>query len=119
MKNYYLDRLGWIFKYTSKNFGYVLLKTLCLLVGVPLYAVLFVVEMVVTFVYAIFSIIPVINVVVFIVSRAILFVCDLGFYVNILPDLKQYKTLHPKVDQDAQEKFETPVAQDEQQNDDE
>ena len=103
MKNYYLDRLHWIFHYTSKNFGYVVLKTLCLVLGVPTYAVLCIVEMIATFLYAITSFIPVVNVVTFIICRMLLFVCDLGFYVNILPDLKAFKTAHPKKEQETEE----------------
>lgn len=96
MKEYYLDRLNWIFTYRNKGFAYCLLKTLCLIIGVPLYAVLFVVEMAVTLLYALFSVIPLLNVIFLFISKCIMFVCNLGFYLNILTDIKEYKQTHNK-----------------------
>ena len=55
MKQYYQEKLHWVFNYTSKNFFYVVAKTLCLVVGLPLFAVSFVLDMVLTAVYMLFS----------------------------------------------------------------
>ncbi|MCM1194879.1 MAG: hypothetical protein NC332_02975 [Firmicutes bacterium] len=90
MKEYYLERLHWIFRYTSKNFFYCLAKTLCLIVGVPVYAVMFAVEMILTAVNMIFSWIPVLNVVVTVICKSLIFITDKTFYICILPDIKKY-----------------------------
>ena len=94
MKEYYLERLHWIFRYTSKNFWYCLGKTLCLIVGVPIYAVSFVLEMVLTFVNMIFSWIPVLNVVVMFICKCLITVFGGTFYICILTDLKSYRQCH-------------------------
>ncbi len=90
MKQYYMERLNWIFKYTRKNFFYCLLKTLCILIGVPIYAITFIGEMVLTLVYCLFSWIPVLNIVVMVVCKAIIFLLDKPFYLCILPDIRLY-----------------------------
>lgn len=94
MKQYYLERLHWIFNYTSKNFFYCLAKTLCLIVGIPIYAVMFALEMVLTFVNMIFSVIPVLNVVVGIICKAIIFVVDKTFFICILTDIGKWRAVH-------------------------
>lgn len=91
MKEYYQARFHWMFNYTKKNFWYCLAKTLCVIVGAPVYAVMFVAEMVLTAVYMIFSWIPVLNVVVGVICKALIFVAGSTFYVSILPDLQEYK----------------------------
>lgn len=110
MKEYYLERLQWIFRYTSKNFFYCLVKTLCLIVGVPIYAVMFAVEMVLTFINMIFSIIPILNVVIGVICKAIVFVIDKTFFICILTDIGKWRVTHKK---DADE-VEYKVADDEQ-----
>ena len=94
MKEYYLERLHWIFNYTKKDFLYCLLKTLCLVVGVPIYAVAFAIEMVFTAINMIFSWIPILNVVVMVICKAIVWLFGLTFYINILTDLKAYRAAH-------------------------
>lgn len=102
MKEYYLERLQWIFRYTSKNFFYCIGKTLCLIVGIPVYAVMFTVEMVLTFVNMIFSVIPILNVVVGVICKAIVFVIDKTFFICILTDLGKWRAAHKKeVDYDV------------------
>ena len=96
MKEYYLERLHWIFHYSSKKFFYCLAKTLCLIVGVPIYAVCFVVEMVLTFINMIFSWIPILNVVVMAICKALIWLFGSTFYICILTDLKAYKAAHKK-----------------------
>lgn len=93
MKEYYQQRLYWIFHYTGKSFWYCVAKTLCLIVGVPLYAVMFVVEMVITAINMIFTWIPVLNVVVTVICKALITVVGSTFYICILPDLKQYRKI--------------------------
>ena len=90
MKQYYLERFNWIFKYTSNNFFYCLLKTLCIIIGAPIYAITFIGEMILTFVYCLFSWIPVLNIVVMVICKAIIFLLDKPFYICILPDIKKY-----------------------------
>ncbi len=91
MKEYYKQRWFWIFNYTSKNFGYCLLKTLCLIVGLPIYSVMFVVEMILTAINMIFSWIPILNVVVLVICKALMNAVGSTFYICILTDLKAYK----------------------------
>ncbi len=91
MKEYYARRFFWIFHYTSKNFWYCLAKTLCLVVGLPIYAVMFCVEMVLTFINMLFSWIPVLNMVVMVVCKSLIMVVGSTFYLCILPDLKNFK----------------------------
>lgn len=91
MKEYYSERFHWIFNYTSNKFGYCLLKTLCLIVGLPIYAVAFVVEMVFTAINMIFCWIPILGVVVTVICKAIVWLFGMTFYVNVLTDLKAYK----------------------------
>lgn len=100
MKQYYLERLHWIFNYTQKDFFYCLFKTLCLIVGIPLYAVMFVVEMVLTFVNMILGWIPILGVVVTVICKAIIWVTDKSFYICILPDIKAYKKASKDVEYD-------------------
>lgn len=91
MKEYYLERLHWIFNYTSNNFFYCLFKTLCLIVGIPLYAVMFLVEMVLTFVNMILGWIPIFGMVVTVICKSIVWVTEKSFFICILPDIKTYK----------------------------
>ncbi len=90
MKEYYKQRFYWIFNYTSKNFWYCLAKTLCIVVGLPIYAVMFVVEMCLTLVNLIFSWIPVLNVVVMVICKILMTVVGSTFYICILTDIKKY-----------------------------
>lgn len=91
MKEYYLTRLHWIFNYTNKKWWYYIVKTLCLIVGVPIYAVSFVVEMLLTAINMLFCWIPILNVVVMVICKALITVFGATFYICILPDIKQYK----------------------------
>lgn len=90
MKQYYKERFGWIFRYTSRNFFYCIAKTLCIIVGLPIYAVMFIVEMIFTAINMIFSWIPILNVVVMVICKSIIYVCDKTFYISILTDIKKY-----------------------------
>lgn len=94
MKQYYLERLHWIFKYTSKSFFYCLAKTLCLIIGVPIYAVMFAVEMVLTFINMLFCWIPILGMVVGVICKAIVFVIDKTFFICILTDIGKWKEAH-------------------------
>ena len=91
MKEYYLTRLHWIFNYTGNKWWYYIVKTLCLIVGVPIYAVSFVMEMVLTAINMLFSWIPVLNVVVMVICKLLITVFGSTFYICILPDIKKYK----------------------------
>ena len=118
MKEYYSERFYWIFNYTSKDFGYCLLKTLCLVVGLPIYAVSFVIEMLFTAINMIFCWIPILGTVVTVICKAMVWLFGLTFYVNILTDLKAYKdarTVHYEVSDDETVEEET-VEQDKEDN---
>ena len=91
MKEYYSERFYWIFNYTRKDFLYCLLKTLCLVVGLPIYAVAFVIEMLFTAINMLFSWIPILNVLVTVICKAIVWLFGMTFYINILTDLKAYE----------------------------
>lgn len=95
MVNHYAERFQWIFKYTSKNFGYCILKTLCIIVGLPIYLVCFVAEMALTLVNLLFSFIPGLGLVVMLVCKMLMWVIDKPYYICILTDLKRfYMTTH-------------------------
>ncbi len=98
MKTYYLNRLHWIFHYTNKNFWYCVGKTLCLIVGVPIYAVCFVVEMALTFVNMLFSWIPAFNVVIGALCKILIILFGSTFYICILTDLGSYHDVLPNDD---------------------
>lgn len=91
MKEYYQQRFHWIFRYTSKNFWYCIAKTLCIVVGLPIYSVMVLVEMALTLVNMLFCWIPVLNVVVTVVCKALMSLVGWTFYICILPDIKQYR----------------------------
>lgn len=91
MKEYYQQRFHWIFRYTSKNFWYCIAKTLCIVVGLPIYSVMFLVEMALTLVNMLFCWIPVLNVVVTVVCKTLMSLVGWTFYICILPDIKQYR----------------------------
>ncbi len=93
-KHYYNERLQWIFRYTSKNFFYCLAKTLCLIVGIPVYAVMFVLEMVFTFVNMLFCWIPILGMVVGVICKSIIFVVDKAFFICILTDIGKWIQAH-------------------------
>lgn len=93
-KQYYSERFHWIFRYTSKMFLYCLAKTLCLIVGVPIYVVMFALEMVLTFVNMLFCWIPVLGMVVGVICKAIIFFIDKTFFICILTDIGKWKQTH-------------------------
>lgn len=88
MKEYYLERLRWIFSYRKRNFWYCIAKTLCLIVGVPLYTVAFAVEMVLTAVNMILGWIPILGVLITVICKAIIWPISKTFYLCVLTDLK-------------------------------
>ena len=90
MLHHYAERFQWIFRYTSKNFGYCLLKTLCIIVGLPIYLVCFVVEMVLTLVNLIFSVVPGLGLVVMLVCKVLMWIVDKPYYICVLTDLKKF-----------------------------
>ena len=116
MKQYYLARLHWIFNYTSTKWWYIIAKTLCLLIGVPIYAVCFVVEMVLTFVNMLFSWIPILNVVVMFICKILITVFGSTFYICILPDIKGYKQASKEVNYVVLDDDEQPDTTDELQS---
>ena len=99
MKEYYLNRLHWIFTYTSRNFWYCLGKTLCIIVGAPLYAVSFAIEMIFTFINMLFAWIPVLNTLVTVLCKCVIALFGFTFYICILTDIRAYKnSLETEVD---------------------
>ena len=91
MKDYYLNRFKWIFNYTSTNFWYILAKTLCIIVGLPIYSVVFLVEMLLTFVNMLFCWIPVLRVVITIICKGTILIIDKLYYICILTDLGKFR----------------------------
>ncbi|MBQ8434234.1 MAG: hypothetical protein IJX23_05470 [Clostridia bacterium] len=95
MVNHYAERFQWIFKYTSKNLGYCILKTLCIIVGLPIYLVCFVAEMALTLVNLLFSFVPGLGLVVMLVCKMLMWIIDKPYYICVLTDLKRfYLTTH-------------------------
>lgn len=123
MKEYYQQRLYWIFHYTKKSFWYCLAKTLCLIVGVPVYAVCFVLEMVLTTVNMLFSWIPILNVVVMVICKCLVTVFGSTFYLCILTDIKRYKEAtsteikYEVADAEQSDENDSPTAAEENQTD--
>ena len=109
MKEYYLARFHWIFNYTDNKWWYYIVKTLCLIVGAPIYAVSFVVEMVLTAINMIFSWIPILNVVVMVICKVLITAFGSTFYICILPDIKQYKQANRDVSYEVSDETELPV----------
>ena len=91
MKEFYCQRFRWIFDYTSNNFWYVLAKTFCIIIGAPIYFIVFAIEMVLTFVNMILSWIPIIGVLVTIICKGITLLIDKLFFISILTDIGKYK----------------------------
>ena len=90
MMQHYAERFQWIFRYTSKNFGYCILKTLCIIVGLPIYLVCFVVEMALTLINLVFSFVPGLGLVVMLICKLLMWVVDKPYYVCVLTDLKKF-----------------------------
>ena len=94
MKEYYSERFSWIFRYTSKNVLYCLAKTLCLVIGLPIYCVMVAVDMVLTFVNMIFCWIPILGMVIGVICKAIIYVIDKTFFICILTDIGKWRQTH-------------------------
>ena len=90
-RQYYSERFFWAFNYTSKGLGYCLLKTLCLVVGLPLFALSFVIDVLFTVVNMLLCWIPILGVVVTVICKAITSLFGLSFYLCILTDLSSYE----------------------------
>lgn len=91
MKEYYLNRFKWIFNYTSNNFLYIIAKTLCIIVGLPIYCVVFALEMVLTFVNMLFCWIPILSVVMTVICKGTILIIDKLYYICILTDIGKYR----------------------------
>lgn len=90
MVNHYTERFQWIFRYTSKNVGYCILKTLCIIVGLPIYFVCFLAEMTLTLINLIFSFVPGLGLIVMFVCKILMWILDKPFYICVLTDLKRF-----------------------------
>ena len=90
MIQHYAERFQWIFKYTSKNLGYCVLKTLCIIVGLPIYLVCFVAEMALTIANLLFSFIPGLGLVIMLVCKMLMWIIDKPYYICVLTDLKKF-----------------------------
>lgn len=91
VKEYYLNRFKWIFNYTSNNFLYIIAKTLCIIVGLPIYCVVFALEMVLTFVNMLFCWIPILSVVMTVICKGTILIIDKLYYICILTDIGKYR----------------------------
>lgn len=91
VKEYYINRFKWIFNYTSNNFFYVIAKTLCIIVGLPIYCVVFALEMVLTFVNMLFCWIPILSVVMTVICKGTILIIDKLYYICILTDIGKYR----------------------------
>lgn len=89
MVQHYRNRFKWIFRYTSKNIGYCIAKTLCIVVGLPIYLVCFCAEMALTLVNMLLCWIPGINILAMLICKALMWIVDKPYYICVLTDLKQ------------------------------
>ena len=90
LQEYFSSRIKAIFTYTSKKWYYVILKTLCVIIGAPLYFALIPLDLLTFVLYALFSWIPILNTVVLILCKTLSFVFSVGYYIAILPDAKKF-----------------------------
>ena len=114
IKQYYTDRFRWIFNYRNKNVLYCVLKTLCITIGLPLYLVAIVVEFALTFVNALLSWIPLLNVVVQVVFKVLIAIVNIPFYWCILPDLGAYNEWEKAQTVNAEQSCQEPAQSTEQ-----
>lgn len=94
MKDYYLSKIRDIFTYTSRRWHYVLFKTLCVIVGAPLFFVLLPLDLLVVFIYALFSWIPVLSIVFLVLCKTLTIVFGAGYYISVLPDARKFVYIH-------------------------
>lgn len=106
IKEHFSSRFNRIFTYTSKKWYYCLAKTLCIIVGLPLYVVLIPVDMLLFVVYACFSWIPFVNVFMLFVIKSLSLIWSLGYFIAILPDAKRYIEENKQAEKAAREKEE-------------
>ncbi|HPG91927.1 MAG TPA: hypothetical protein PK675_00780 [Clostridia bacterium] len=90
LQEYFSSRIKAIFTYTSNKWYYVALKTLCVVIGVPLYFVMVPLDFLTFVLYALFSWIPILNTVMLVLCKLLSFVFSIGYYIAILPDAKKY-----------------------------
>jgi len=90
LQEYFSSRIKAIFTYTSKKWYYIILKTLCVVIGAPLYFALIPLDLLTFVLYALFSWIPILNTVVLILCKTLSFVFSVGYYIAILPDAKKF-----------------------------
>ncbi|MEG1527955.1 MAG: hypothetical protein RR418_02140, partial [Clostridia bacterium] len=90
MRTYYYDRFKRLFTYTSRNFFYCVAKTLCIIIGLPLFVVLIPVDFLIYLVYAIFSWIPYLNMAMLFLCRILSFITGIGYFISVIPDAKKY-----------------------------
>ncbi len=98
MKGQYLEKFQWLFRYTSKNFAYCLVKSLCLVVGLPLFAISFVAQMALLLVNVALHWIPILNILAMLVAKILRPILDLPFALCIAPDIAEYRNvayIHP------------------------
>lgn len=99
---YYKGRFQRIFIYTGKKWYYIIAKTLCVAVGLPLYVALLPLDIVNFLIYALFSFIPYLNTFFLFICRTVSIICGAGHYIAILPDAKMYMERHK---QELKEEF--------------
>ncbi|MDD3831129.1 MAG: hypothetical protein PHW00_00470 [Clostridia bacterium] len=87
---HYRQRFADIFNYTSRKWWYVILKTICIVVGLPLYIVLIPLDLIVFAIYVIFSWIPFVGSIFLIACRILTTLCSVGYYVAICVDAPMY-----------------------------
>lgn len=90
MKEHYGSRIRAIFTYTNSKWYYVALKTLCVIVGAPLYFALLPVDFLIFIVYALFSWVPILSVFMLALCKILNIVTAVGYYIAIIPDAKAF-----------------------------
>ncbi|MDD4833063.1 MAG: hypothetical protein PHI78_05250 [Clostridia bacterium] len=90
LQEYFSSRIKAIFTYTSNKWYYIILKTLCVIIGAPLYFALIPLDLLTFVLYALFSWIPILNTVILILCKTLSFVFSVGYYIAILPDAKKF-----------------------------
>lgn len=88
--DYYKLRFSRIFAYNSTKWYMVIAKTLCIIVGLPLFVVLIPIDLLFFLVYALLGWIPFLGLFILFICKALSFVWSIGYYIAILPDIKQY-----------------------------
>lgn len=86
----YRNRIVSIITFRSRKWYYCIIKALCALIGLPLYVVLLPVDFLLACVYALFSGVPFLRELFFVVCKCLGYIVAVGYYIGVVPDARHY-----------------------------